>query len=105
MFGISDTFGTNGEMVIVWSPKDGLSLAGSFSLKLRLGLGSVKVNGFDSTGTCTSSFILSSNSGPACDVSGEGWSVEEYLDLTFLVPGTKQEHRLGLSVPHKKCLK
>lgn len=96
MFCISDTFGLNGEMLIVCTPEDGLNFAGSFSLNVRLGLGSVDINGFDSTGTCTSSLLLKSNSGPVCDVSGEGWSVAEYLDFTFLVPGTKKKPQTSI---------
>ena len=86
-------------MFSVCTSKVGLNLAGLFSLK-----GSVDVKGFDRTGTCTSLLLLSSASGPACDVVGEGWGVAGYLVFTCLVPGTTK-NRLGLSTPHTKCMK
>lgn len=96
MFCRSDTFGFNGEILSVCTPEDGLNLVGLFSLKFRLGLSSVDVNGFDSIGACPSPLCISPNSGPACDVSGEGWNVEEYLGFTFLVPGTKTKPRISI---------
>lgn len=78
-------------MLSVCAPEDGVNLATSFGIKFRLGFGGVDENGFDSVGACTSPAFLSPFSGPACDVSGEGWSAEEYRDFTLFFAGTEKK--------------